>query len=93
MFRHHFEADYYAEVCKDQFDQLYEEGETNGRLMCIAFHPYVMGCPHRVKYLEDVFRYIMSHGGVWQAATDEIAEYYLAYYYDQSVAHAAGINL
>ncbi len=86
LFRNHYEADYYAEICKAQFDQLYEEGETNGRVMCIAFHPYVMGRPHRVKYLEEVLRYIMSHDGVWQATTDEIAEYYLAHYYDQSVA-------
>jgi len=92
LFRHHFEADYYAEICKAQFDQLYEEGETNGRLMCIAFHPYVMGRPHRVKYLDDVLHYMMSHDGVWQATTDEIAEHYLAHYYDQAVAHAAGIN-
>ena len=45
--RHHYEADYYAKICKRQFDQLYREGEESGRLMCIAFHPYVMGRPHR----------------------------------------------
>jgi peptidoglycan/xylan/chitin deacetylase (PgdA/CDA1 family) len=92
LFRHHYEADYYAEICKAQFDQLYQEGEENGRLMCIAFHPYAMGRPHRVKYLDDVLRYIMSHNGVWQTTTDEIAAYYLAHYYDQSVAHAEQVN-
>ena len=49
LMRHHYEADYYAKICKAQFDQLYREGEENGRLMCIAFHPYVMGRPHRIK--------------------------------------------
>jgi hypothetical protein len=29
---------------------------------------------------------------VWQATTDEIAEYYLAHYYEQAVAHAARVN-
>jgi hypothetical protein len=29
---------------------------------------------------------------VWQATTDEIAEYYLAHYYEQAVAHAAQVN-
>jgi len=29
---------------------------------------------------------------VWQATTDEIAEYYLAHYYDATVAHAAHVN-
>ena len=40
LFRHHFEADYYADICKAQFDQLYEESDESGRLMCIAIHPY-----------------------------------------------------
>jgi len=93
LMRHHYEGDYYARICKAQFDQLYREGAENGRLMCIAFHPYVMGRPHRVKYLAEVLDYIMSHDGVWQATTDEIAEYYLAHYYEQAVAHAARVNV
>jgi hypothetical protein len=40
LVRHHYEGDYYAKICKAQFDQLYREGAENGRLMCIAFHPY-----------------------------------------------------
>jgi allantoinase len=51
-----------------------------------------MGRPHRVKYLDEALRYIMSHDRVWQATTDEIAEYYLANYYDQAVAHAQQLN-
>jgi hypothetical protein len=34
----------------------------------------------------------MSHDRVWQATTDEIAEYYLANYYDQAVDHAQEIS-
>ena len=92
LMRHHYEADYYAKICKAQFDQLYSEGEENGRLMCIAFHPYVIGRPHRIKYLGEVLDYIMSHDRVWQATTDEIAAYYLAHYYEQAMAHAARVN-
>jgi hypothetical protein len=33
----------------------------------------------------------MSHKGVWQTTADEIAEYYLANYYDQAVAHTAAL--
>jgi allantoinase len=89
--KNHYEADYYAKICKRQFDQLYAEGEESGRLMCIAFHPYIMGRPHRARYLADVLEHIMSHDHVWQATTDEIAEYYLANYYDAAVLHAARI--
>ena len=45
--------------------------------------------PHRIKYLDEILRYIMSHDGVWQTTADEIAEYYIANYYDQVVAHTA----
>ena len=91
VMRHHHEGAYYAQICKAQFDQLYREGEHDGRVMCIAFHPYIMGRPHRAKYLAEVLDYILAHEYVWQATTDEIAEYYLAHYYEQAVTHAAGL--
>ena len=92
LFRHHFEGDYFLEICKAQFDQLYEEGAESGRVMCIAIHPYLLGQPHRVKYLDEALSYIMSHDGVWQTTADEIAEYYIANNYDQAVAHAGQFN-
>ena len=60
--------------------------------MCIALHPYLIGQPHRARYLDEVLGYIMSHDGVWQTTADDIADYYIANYYDQSVAHAARLN-
>ena len=74
VYRHHYEGDYFAEMCKAQFDQLYKEGAESGRVMCIALHPYLTGQPHRVKYLDEVLSYIMSHEGVWQTTADDIAE-------------------
>ena len=81
------EAEYFGQIVKDQFDVLYEEGAESGRVMCIAVHPYWIGQPHRIKYLDDALGYIMSHDGVWQTTADEIAEYYIANYYDQVQAH------
>ena len=76
----HYEGDYFARICKDQFDRLYEEGAESGRVMCIALHPFLIGQPHRVKYLDDILNYIMKHDGVWQTTADEIADYYIANY-------------
>jgi allantoinase len=84
----HYEGDYFAQICKDQFDRLYREGEESGRVMCIALHPFLIGQPHRIKYLEEILAYIMGHDGVWQTTADEIADYYMANYYDQAVEHA-----
>ena len=79
-------------MCKAQFDQLYEEGEVSGRVMCIALHPYIIGQPHHIKYLDEILSYIMSHDKVWQTTADEIAEYYIANYFDETVIYAQQLN-
>lgn len=81
-----WEGEYFLQACKDQFDTLYEEGAESGRVMCVALHPFLIGQPHRVRYLDEVFDYILSHEGVWAATADEIAEYYIANYYDEVAA-------
>ena len=88
----HYEGDYFARICKAQFDQLYKEGAESGRVMCIALHPFLIGQPHRIKYLDDILSHIMSHDGVWQTTADDIADYYNENYYDDAVTHAARLN-
>ncbi|MCH9038813.1 MAG: polysaccharide deacetylase family protein, partial [Chloroflexi bacterium] len=91
-FRTHFDGEYFVRMCKAQFDQLYREGEDSGRVMCISLHPYVIGQPHRIKYLDEILKYITSHEAVWQTTADDIADYYIANYYDATVAHAKTVN-
>jgi peptidoglycan/xylan/chitin deacetylase (PgdA/CDA1 family) len=93
VLRTYCDGDYFARICKAQFDQLYREGSESGRVMCIALHPFLIGQPHRVEYLDDVLGHIMSHDGVWQTTADEIAEYYLEYCYDAAVAHMARLRI
>jgi len=88
----HYEGDYFARICKAQFDQLYKEGAESGRVMCIALHPFLIGQPHRIKYLDEILSHIMSHDGVWQTTADEIADYYIENHYDDAVAHAAKLD-
>ena len=88
-FRTNYEGDFFARICEAQFDQLYEEGAVSGRVMCIALHPYLIGQPHRIRYLDEILGYVLSHEDVWQATADEIAEYYIANHYDQMVAHSS----
>ena len=88
VFLQHYEAEYFAHICKAQFDQLYAEGAESGRVMCIALHPYLIGQPHRIRYLDEILRYIRNHDGVWYTTADEIAEYYIAHNYDAAVTHA-----
>jgi len=66
----------FAQIVKDQFDVLYEEGKKTGRVMCLALHPFVIGLPFRSKYLDEALRYIKGHRDVWFPTSDEIADWY-----------------
>jgi peptidoglycan/xylan/chitin deacetylase (PgdA/CDA1 family) len=61
---------------RDQFDQLYKEGATIPRVMAISIHPYLTGAPHRIRYLEALYDYIMSHEGVVMCTGEEILDMY-----------------
>jgi allantoinase len=63
---------------RDTFDTLYEEGAKNGRVMCIALHPFLIGAAHRIKYLDSALAYIASHEEVWLTTGSEIIDAYKA---------------
>lgn len=75
----------YGQMIKDAFDRLYAEGEASGTVLCIPLHAYQVSHPHRIRALEDALEHICGHDGVWKATGREIAQYYLAHYYDQAV--------
>jgi peptidoglycan/xylan/chitin deacetylase (PgdA/CDA1 family) len=85
-----YETDYFLQICKDQFDVLYDEGAESGRVMCIALHPFLIGQPWRVRYLDDLFSYVLQHEGVWLTTAEAIADFYIAQYYDEAVARQRG---
>jgi peptidoglycan/xylan/chitin deacetylase (PgdA/CDA1 family) len=66
---------FYRRIC-ETFDVLHEEGLRNGRVMGIALHPFLIGVPHRIRYLDRALQYIASVGSVWFATGHEIIEAY-----------------
>lgn len=77
----HTPAEYCQMLC-DQFDTLFREGEKSGRVMGVPLHPFVIGLPFRIKYLDNALEYIFSHKGVWRATGGEIADWYYRNYYE-----------
>ncbi|WP_422034870.1 polysaccharide deacetylase family protein [Reyranella sp.] len=61
---------------RDQFDRLYLDGKTAPRVMAISIHPYLTGVPHRIKYLEMLYDYILGHEGVVMWTGAEILDWY-----------------
>jgi allantoinase len=68
----HSEASYAQQVI-DSFEFLCKESETKGgRILSLNIHPWMMGQPHRIKYLEQIFAQIMALDLVWNAGPSEI---------------------
>src|SRR5262249_35241391 len=49
---HHRTGEEFYQLICDQFDGLYESGAQSARVMAIALHPFLIGHPHRAKYLD-----------------------------------------
>lgn len=66
----------FGKMIRDQFDVLYREGETNGRVLPICLHTFLLGQAFRAKHLEEALEYICSHEDVWFTTADELNEWY-----------------
>jgi peptidoglycan/xylan/chitin deacetylase (PgdA/CDA1 family) len=72
-----FSPQAYEQQLKDEFDQLYEEGESRRRMMIVSLHDRISGHASRVRVLDRFLSYAKSHEGVWFARKDEIANWAL----------------
>ena len=79
----------FAQAVRDYFDTVYEEGAEQGRVMCIALHPYWVGQPHRIRAFRSVMEYILSHPGVWITTGAEITDWFNAHHREAIEAHLA----
>lgn len=75
-------AEQFLRMIRDQFDVLYREGARSGRVLCLALHPFILGRPTRIRYLEEALDYILGHDGVWCTTSGEIAAWYYEHYYE-----------
>jgi peptidoglycan/xylan/chitin deacetylase (PgdA/CDA1 family) len=63
----------YPEIVGEAFERLHHEGS---QVFSLSIHPWLMGMPHRIKYLDEALRRIERFGNVWQATPGEIAQHY-----------------
>jgi peptidoglycan/xylan/chitin deacetylase (PgdA/CDA1 family) len=66
----------FGQMIRDQFDVLYEDGARTGRVMSICLHPFLIGHPHRSKYLDRALAHIRSRQEVWLATGSQIIDHY-----------------
>jgi allantoinase len=76
----------YADVLKRHFDQLLEESERSGTVMCIPLHAYLVSQPHRLGAFAEALQYISENSAdVWITTAVEIAEVYRERYFEQTL--------
>ncbi len=85
----HQSPERFGQMICDQFDVLYEDGATTGRVMSICLHPFIIGHPHRSKYLAKALAHITSRQEVWLATGSEIVDWYKKNYLK---TRALGLN-
>lgn len=71
---------HYPQIVGDAVDQLHVESKTTGRILSLGVHPWLMGQPHRIRYLDEALAKIARHQDLWKATGGEISE---AFYQQQ----------
>jgi len=72
-----------------QFDRLYRESEHSMRVMAVSVHPYLTGVPHRIGFLEELYKHIRKHDGVLTWTGEQILDWYREAH-PRRIAGAAG---
>lgn len=83
-----FTGPQFKEMIIDWFEQLCLDGESSGRVMTVALHPFIANQPSRHRYLAEALEHIVGHDGVWATTSDEIARYYYENYYEGALEQA-----
>jgi peptidoglycan/xylan/chitin deacetylase (PgdA/CDA1 family) len=66
----------YGQLLQEAFDTLYDEGANQGRLLLLNLHPWLVGQPFRIGYLDAALGHMVRRRGVWAATGSEITDWY-----------------
>jgi peptidoglycan/xylan/chitin deacetylase (PgdA/CDA1 family) len=66
----------YRDMLTEAFDAIYEDSTQSGRLLVLNLHPWLIGQPFRIRYLDDALGHMVRRQGVWAATGAEIVDWY-----------------
>ena len=70
--------DRYSQLIQESFDGLYRDSAETGRLMAFNLHPWLIGQPFRISFLDQALSYVVRRQGVWAATGSEVIEWFRA---------------
>lgn len=59
---------------KDALDWMLKDGEKRPRMLLLNLHPWLIGAPWRISYLDAVLADLKKREGVWHSTAGEIAQ-------------------
>ena len=62
---------------KDSFDALYNEGNTNPKMMSVGLHCRLVGRPGRIQSLKKFLDHVLKHKDVWICKRMDIAKHWI----------------
>jgi peptidoglycan/xylan/chitin deacetylase (PgdA/CDA1 family) len=65
-------VDRWAKMVTDAATRLLADGRESARLLVLPLHPYVVGQPFRIRYLERALATLAGAEGVWLATADAV---------------------
>ena len=71
-------VDRYAHLLEESFDGMYEGSRESGLLMAFNLHPWLIGQPFRIGFLDQALGHMVRRQGVWPATGSEITEWFKA---------------
>src|SRR5690242_2560325 len=77
MLIQHHKASEYRDRALDQFAQLYSDARRGARVMALVLHPYIIGAPHRLRYVREALAHISGHDDVVFWTGEQILDWYL----------------
>ena len=69
-------VDRYATMLRESFDGMYDDGSDNGRSLVLSLHPWMIGQPFRIGFLDEALGHMMRRQGVWAASGAEVVDWY-----------------
>jgi allantoinase len=73
MWHRRVSAERWRLAVAEALDQLIADGTNGGRHLILNLHPWLIGHPHRIGYLEEVLADVRRREGIWIASASQIA--------------------
>jgi peptidoglycan/xylan/chitin deacetylase (PgdA/CDA1 family) len=75
MWHRRVSAERWRVAVGEALDQLLADSGNGGRHLILNVHPWLIGHPHRIGYLEEVLADVRRRAGVWIASVAQIAKH------------------